>query len=485
MLSYSSLINKGKLTLPSVDTWGTNNNIRKDPPKSIMTRRRDKVSDTNQIVKMVDNSDRSNEAILRFSRGVNPSVGVMYSNNGGSLQNYGNQQAFLPYRINKDGDFHPPVQAPLDLLPLSRLKYSNVEVITTPSLPHFTKELPNSRNQTAQKNVKQDIISNAVKTPQTYMLQRPFQEPFEVKYNINANNIKVNAESGKIAYSDRTIQNNVTPSNVIVMDNLNVNVETNKQDRKMIDLNIDLTKIKTQDSILIEFEGNKKGNEKYEMVHENFELFRNVPEYDVYSNVAGGNKFNVNIHNDMELSRKMPEYNVYSNKNDVNKNYIVEADNEIVLNRNIPEYEMNSVKNGGHSKISFIHDDVVLSRNLPEHSGYSNTSGNEKIEYIHSDIELERVLPEYEATTNISQNMRKNLLHNKMREYERKAILTQMTTNDSKKGEMNMNNATERKLPERVQPGEFVNSGFVPKVERTQGMENIRMIDNNRKLKVY
>jgi hypothetical protein len=484
MLSYSSLVNKGKLTLPSVDTWGTNNNIRKDPPKSIMTRRRDKVSDTNQIVKMVDNSDRSNEAILRFSRGINPSVGVMYSNNGGSLQNYGNKQAFLPYRINKDGDFHPPVQAPLDLLPLSRLKYNNVEVITTPSLPHYTKELPNSRNQTAEKNVKKDIISNAVKTPQTYMLQKPFQEPFEVKYNINENNIKVNAESGKIAYSDRTIQNNVTPSNVIVMDNLNVNVETNKQDRKMVDLNIDLSKIKTQDSVLIEFEGNKKGNEKYEMIHENFELLRNVPEYDMYSNVVGGNKFNVNIHNDMELSRKMPEYNVFSNKNDAKKNYVIEADNEIVLNRNLPEYEMSSVKNGGHSKISFIHDDVVLSRNVPEHSGYSNTSGTEKIEYIHSDIELERVLPEYEATTNISQNMRKTLLHNKMKEYERKAILSQMTTNDSKKGEMNMNNATERKLPERVQPGEFVNSGFVPKVERFQGMENIRMINNNRKLKV-
>ena len=31
-LSYSGLVNHGKLTLPSVDTWGTNMNILRDPP---------------------------------------------------------------------------------------------------------------------------------------------------------------------------------------------------------------------------------------------------------------------------------------------------------------------------------------------------------------------------------------------------------------------------------------------------------------------
>ena len=116
MLSYSSLTNSGKVTLPSVDSWGTNMNIIRDPPKSIMTRRRDKVGENNDMLQMIDNSDRSNEAIMRFSRGVNPSVSVSYSNNGGSLQNFGNQQARLPYSINKDGDFRPPVQAPQDSL---------------------------------------------------------------------------------------------------------------------------------------------------------------------------------------------------------------------------------------------------------------------------------------------------------------------------------------------------------------------------------
>ena len=38
-LSYSGITNYGKATLPSVDSWGTNMNILKDPPKSITTRK--------------------------------------------------------------------------------------------------------------------------------------------------------------------------------------------------------------------------------------------------------------------------------------------------------------------------------------------------------------------------------------------------------------------------------------------------------------
>ena len=45
-ISYSGLSNYGKATLPSVDTWGTNMNILKDPPKSIQTRRIDRVGQT-------------------------------------------------------------------------------------------------------------------------------------------------------------------------------------------------------------------------------------------------------------------------------------------------------------------------------------------------------------------------------------------------------------------------------------------------------
>ena len=48
----SALTTYAKCTLPSVEGWGTNMNIVRDPPKSIHTRRKDKVGDTSEITIM-------------------------------------------------------------------------------------------------------------------------------------------------------------------------------------------------------------------------------------------------------------------------------------------------------------------------------------------------------------------------------------------------------------------------------------------------
>ncbi len=55
-ISYSGLKTRAKVTLPSVTDWGTSNNIIRDPPKSIMTRKKDKVGDTSLITAEVDGS---------------------------------------------------------------------------------------------------------------------------------------------------------------------------------------------------------------------------------------------------------------------------------------------------------------------------------------------------------------------------------------------------------------------------------------------
>ena len=63
-LSYSGIVNYGKVTLPSVESWGTNMNILKDPPKSVHTRKIDKVGETSAITTSIDESgDRFCEAI--------------------------------------------------------------------------------------------------------------------------------------------------------------------------------------------------------------------------------------------------------------------------------------------------------------------------------------------------------------------------------------------------------------------------------------
>jgi hypothetical protein len=141
------------ITLGSVENWGSNTNILKDPPKSIFTRRIDKVGQNTDITELIDDSaDRVNEGIQVYSRGVNPMVSVSYnnqSNNAGISGNptatSGRTQAFLPYTIMEGGAFRPPVRNPRDLLPLSRLPrvaFSRDAPISAPDYSK-TKQQPN------------------------------------------------------------------------------------------------------------------------------------------------------------------------------------------------------------------------------------------------------------------------------------------------------------------------------------------------------
>lgn len=123
MISYSGLRTAPKVTLPSVEMWGTNMNILRDPPKSITTRRRDKVGDTQRIVMEQDGAgSRISENIQVYARGTNPMVTVSYNNSGGTTQ-----QASLPYKIQT---LRPPILSAYDLLPLSRLPRRPIHDIT-------------------------------------------------------------------------------------------------------------------------------------------------------------------------------------------------------------------------------------------------------------------------------------------------------------------------------------------------------------------
>lgn len=470
MLSYSSLINSGKVTLPSVESWGTNMNIMRDPPKSITTRRRDKVGENNDILKMIDNSDRSAEAILKFARGVNPSVSVSYSNNGGSLQNFGNQQAKLPYTINKDGDFHPPVRAPQDLLALSRLPRNVTFAVTNPNMPHFGKELPNSRNVRTLSTVKQNIISSSVRPTKSYYLQKPFVEAYETNSMIQP--VLQKSADSNISTTNRTITNVLQPSkeinndvlNAFAQSNLSHHNNNNKSDinnfnktnfiqdtnahsvytnlnniNNGISLDQDLSQIKTKDYTLIEYSAPSNMNKRTDYIHENFELERTLPQYETRTN------FNTNgnvsyFHDDLDLERKLPQYQTRTNYNS-NKH-----------------------------QTPLFHDDLELERVLPIYQVSSNNKGTgEQINYIHKDIQLDRTLPEYQSSTNIKQNSQKTIQHDYMKELERKSYISNMTTNNNKNGE---NNISSRNyiLDDKLQYGEFTSPATIPTFERHQQM---------------
>ena len=176
-LSYSGLVNYGAVTLPSVESWGTNMNILRDPPKSIMTRRIDKVGDTSSLTQEIDESwDRAKENILIYPRGVNPMVSVSYQNYGGS--NGGANQAghltglnnsFSTLRnsstqaksmspIMEQGAYRPPVFTQEQLLPLSRQPRVWTSVKALASLPDYSKAVVCPGNCEETRETKNSIL---------------------------------------------------------------------------------------------------------------------------------------------------------------------------------------------------------------------------------------------------------------------------------------------------------------------------------------
>jgi hypothetical protein len=200
-LSYSGITNYGKITLPSVEAGLGSMNILRDPPKSIHTRRINKVGETSSITELIDQSgSRACEAISVYSRGINPMVSVDYGNSGnnggqrvsggglnaerGSSGNAasGSGQAYLPYRVARDGAFRPPVMRQEQLMPLSRQPRTNTQAFTKRGFVDYSKKLvcPGGNYRA----VKQKVLTACVRPTATYRIDSPLIEPFEVKYVI-------------------------------------------------------------------------------------------------------------------------------------------------------------------------------------------------------------------------------------------------------------------------------------------------------------
>jgi hypothetical protein len=247
-ISYAGIIGygSGKVTLPSVESWGTNFNILRDPPKSISTRRIDKVGQTSSITEMIDGSEnRACEAISMYARGVNPSISVDYGNagnNGGqhssgfcggvgsdigsSGNRTGGGQAYLPYRVVRDGAFRPPIVSPFNLMPLSRQPRVNTDAFTKPGFADFTKKLVCPGGNYRQ--VKESTLKACIRPTATYRIDTPIVEPFEVKYVIK-NPVKFDSRAGVtgIKTQDITMQYIQEPTKEINTTPLYTDVYTN------------------------------------------------------------------------------------------------------------------------------------------------------------------------------------------------------------------------------------------------------------------
>jgi hypothetical protein len=134
-------------------------NILRDPPKSVQTRKIDRVGQTSAITTAIDGSDdRFCESINYYARGQNPMVAVSYGQGQKKSTAIGGGESFLPYRIAREGAFRPPVWRQEDLLPLSRQPRIWTNVSSQPYKPIFTKRIKNCGTSENMREVKNDTL---------------------------------------------------------------------------------------------------------------------------------------------------------------------------------------------------------------------------------------------------------------------------------------------------------------------------------------
>jgi hypothetical protein len=219
-----SAIKGAKVTLPSVEGGFGTLNIIRDPPKSVYTRFKEKVTDTNKITEWIDGSgDRVCESVLKFSRGINPMVSVSYSNTGtnGGQSRYreGNAsaqtnpftsgQSYLPYRIMRDGAFRPPVISPQQLLPLSRQPRGNISQFTNKGTVWQTSDFEKC-GSIDLKSVREQLIHFCAPTKPSYSIQVPHTKPYETD-NMIKDKTNVSIIVNKNDSTRNVIQDNLNP----------------------------------------------------------------------------------------------------------------------------------------------------------------------------------------------------------------------------------------------------------------------------------
>ena len=370
-LSYSGLTNYGVATLPSVESWGTNMNILRDPPRSLMTRKIDKVGETSSITEMIDQSgNRACEAIQVFARGVNPSVSVSYSNHGnnggqgqaGSLTGLSTpmitqgRSAKLPYTILKDGAFRPPVLTQEDLLPLSRLPRVWTSAFSQPGFADFSRKMRTCGSAEDTKEVHTNTLKACVRPTATYKIETPIAEPFEVKYVIQPT-IKTSVSSG-LRTMDVTEQVVKKPTKEIDVAPLHAHARANIGDKtRYVNNNKFETDRYVQDTNVHQVDTNISSN-KYHTKIEDIADLADLPVQDIRTAshtapVSLGEKTDY-IHDEIKLQRTIPEHCAVTNLGDRTIYRAQKYENEIQLERNMPRgsFESNPIGRGANDHSS-------------------------------------------------------------------------------------------------------------------------------------
>ena len=344
MISFPKLEH---VTLPSVIGWGTSSNILKDPPKSITTRRIDKVGMTTYLTDMIDECpDRVSEGIRVYSKGVNPSVSVSYSGNQTGLVGHNTSniiktgEAKLPYRIMDAGAFRPAIQTQRDLLPLSRLPRVNYDAFSNPGLVNYakTKFEPNE-----MRAVKELIHAFDVKPNKTTTIQKPIEKNYKMDQAVQ-NTINISATSGiKTKEHYEREQHNITKSTRDEL--LDVEANTNISNYRTQNLNethgqldsnryINVTPIHTEANT----SRTQHKTQFLDSVEGQLQDKRYIQNTIQYESNSGIKPVNIHLGNmgTITQSKNLPNYQSISNNSNSTVYKDIRHSNKIELQRNLP-----------------------------------------------------------------------------------------------------------------------------------------------------
>lgn len=313
----SALKRNKDLTLPSVEGGFGTMNIKKDKPKGIHTRRIIKVGEDMDIIDKIEGSnDRNNEAIQRYARGVNPMVSVSYSNygnNGGGnpLSRSSSPQSSLIVKILDKGAFRPPVNAPRDLLPIKSVNTKPSSIITRKTKSDYSRRVNRNTNYMREIN-KNNINILDVKPTKIFIKHTPLPKLNTHKY-INDDLLKISASSGKHRpnanqMTNRTSGREINDKNYIHVDSSKGSTNRTKRIDMKLNTNSYIQDVKTSDVM-----SNPKINVDKNDYTRRVELSRNIPSYDVFTNLGKPGDVFVNNSRTVKLQPKIqPQQGIMS-----------------------------------------------------------------------------------------------------------------------------------------------------------------------------
>ena len=318
VISYNMVRPRRTVTLPSVEEWGTNMNIVKDPPKSVFTRRINKVGSDNKLLNTVaDSGNRWGECVQIYPRGVNPMVGVSYNNtgitNGQNATLIGQNQASLPYKAFDNGAFRPPaLNALTSMLPLSRMNRLVTNSLTNKKNLQAVLKTTGCHPQ-EKKIVRSKLLKSNIRPTATYKLNpRPIRENYEVNYVIT-NPVKVKALTN--TKGDKQVNSRILSIDNYIKNNYSPVVAGTKQQYSLPHQTKIETKTFINDNPLKgAFNSNKMLSVEQKQNRELAPKEKNVPNYSYISNQGTSNHKKNSINSNIVLDKEILNANVRVNK---------------------------------------------------------------------------------------------------------------------------------------------------------------------------